>query len=331
MKFSVLIPAFNAGKTIADSLDSVLKQSYQPTEIVVLVDGATDDTVARLQPYNKYIKLFIQENQGVACARNRLVQLAHGDLLAFLDADDIWHPQYLETQLALFQKYSQIVAGFTGHTRFSGKWQNEWPPILSDCVPSTQLIGQVEFLTRYNVTTAVFGSMSYCCVSKKAMEMLGSEPFSTDLHAVEDSYLCNQLALLGPVGFDPVIRVAYRLTEGSLSENRLRNLGYWVSAFERLVSKYQENGSPTLAKQFNYFHASKRREFAKVLLGVGNIKAARFQLKRSLRNSLNLASLVKSFGLLSLSWLPKVLQPTWPSPNRQSNKPAETRNRQNSH
>ena len=179
----------------------------------------------------------------------------------------------------------------------------------------TQIIDQIDFFTRYNVTTAVFGSMSYCCVTRTAFERIGAQPFSTDLHAVEDSYLCYRLALLGPVAFTPVTVVAYRLTEDSLSVNRVRILGLWVQAFERLESAYRNSGSPTLFNRFQFFYASKRREFAKVLLGVGDVRSARLQLKRSLSNCHNPDSLLKSSGLLMLSYLPTAMQPKWPAPS----------------
>ena len=315
MTISVLIPAYNAADTIAESLTSVLNQTVTPAQVIVLLDGGTDDTEDVLTPFRDKITLVVQENQGVACARNRLVELSTEDLLAFLDADDIWHPRYLETQLSAFQNRPEALAAFTGHTRFMGEWREQWPE-NSGNLSRTQIIDQIDFFTRYNVTTAVFGSMSYCCVTRTAFERIGAQPFSTDLHAVEDSYLCYRLALLGPVAFTPVTVVAYRLTEDSLSVNRVRILGLWVQAFERLESAYRNSGSPTLFNRFQFFYASKRREFAKVLLGVGDVRSARLQLKRSLSNCHNPDSLLKSSGLLMLSYLPTAMQPKWPAPKR---------------
>jgi glycosyltransferase involved in cell wall biosynthesis len=317
VNISVLIPAYNAADTIAESLTSVLNQTVTPAQIIVLLDGGTDDTRDVLAPFVDKLTLVEQENQGVACARNRLVERATEALLAFLDSDDIWHPRYLETQLSAFQNRPEAVAAFTGHTRFTGEWRQEWPDTPDD-LSRTQIIHQIDFFTRYNTTTAVFGSMSYCCVPRTAFESIGAQPFSTDLHAVEDSYLCYRLALLGPVAFNPVVVVAYRLTEDSISVNRVRNQGLWVQAFERLESAYRNSGSLTLFNRFQFFYASKRREFAKVLLGVGDVRSARLQLKRSLSNCHNPDSLLKSFGLLMLSYLPTAMQPRWPAPRRQT-------------
>jgi len=311
MKISVLVPTYNSAQTIVASLRSVLSQSRQPDEIIVLLDGEVDDTASRIEAFKPNIKVVIQANQGVACARNRLVELATGDILAFLDSDDLWHPNYLKEQENIFQQHPHAVASFTGHLRFRGAdhdWQTT-PPSPAEAT----LLDQVEFFTQYNITTAVFGSMSYCCVRKRAMDQIGKHPFSTDLHAIEDSYLCYRLALLGPIAFHPSKLVAYRLVDGSLSENRVRNLGRWATAFERLEPQYMAHQSRRLARAFSKYYASKRREYAKVLLGVGRAKEARAQLSQSIRNCRQLESIAKSLTLLVASLLPRPLQPAWPS------------------
>lgn len=317
MKISVLVPAYNASKTIAESIKSVLRQTIKPHEIIILLDGVDDDAVAVLSQFGSAIRVETQENRGVACARNRLVEFASGDLLAFLDADDIWHPQYLETQLASFDRHPEVVAGFTGHMRFFGDWREQWPDVAQTIRPAIEIIDPVSFFTRYNITTAVFGSMSYCCVTKAAFRQMGDAPFSTDLHAVEDSYMCYRLALLGPVAYCPVVQVAYRMTEGSLSVNRVRNLGLWVKAFERLEPIFNGSASVALSQAFAFFYASKRREYAKVLFGIGDFRTGRQQLSHSLSNCASLGSKTKSTLLLLLSYMPGVIQPTWPASTRQ--------------
>jgi len=315
MKISVLIPAYKAASTIEATLDAVLAQTLPPDEIVVLLDGVVDDTPARLERYRPRVREVIQDNQGVACARNRLTELAAGEILAFVDADDLWHPDYLKQQHTVLEKFPQAVASYTGHLRFLGAdhvWSPEPPP-----AKEPELLDQTEFFTRYNVVTAMFGSMSYCCVRKSAIDRMGPNPFSTDLHAIEDSYLAYQLALLGPVAFLPMKLVAYRLLEGSLSHNRVRNLGRWVTAFERLEARYRQHESIALARAFSKYYASKRREYAKILLGVGRGPEARQQLTRSLGNCVRPGSLVKSTGIWLASILPKPLQPAWPSAVRE--------------
>lgn len=105
---SVIIPLYNKEKQIANTLQSVLKQTFQDFEIIVINDGSTDNSVAEVHKVNdSRIRLVHQENAGVSAARNRGMQEARFSLIAFLDADDNWKPNYLENQYGLSEKYPQ--------------------------------------------------------------------------------------------------------------------------------------------------------------------------------------------------------------------------------
>ena len=97
--FSVLMPAFQTAATIGPALDSVLSQTRQDFEIVVVDDGSTDDTAARVERYvegDARVRLIRQHNAGLAGARNTAIAHARGALLSLLDSDDLWMPGYLE-------------------------------------------------------------------------------------------------------------------------------------------------------------------------------------------------------------------------------------------
>ena len=100
---SVIIPVYNSSKYIQKAIDSVLAQTYSNYEIIVVDDGSTDNTKAKLEQYKDKIRYVYQENQGSAAARNTGIKLAQGELIAFLDADDLWSmSQKLEKQVACF-------------------------------------------------------------------------------------------------------------------------------------------------------------------------------------------------------------------------------------
>ena len=144
MTISVLIPAYNAARTIEATLASVFRQTLQPDEIIVLWDGGTDDTLERIERYKDRITIARQENHGVAFTRNRLAEMSKGDMLAFLDNDDLWHPKYLEVQCALMRKHPDALASFCGHVDFAGAdyvWREE-PG--TDC-SNAEWIGPVDF------------------------------------------------------------------------------------------------------------------------------------------------------------------------------------------
>lgn len=115
---SVAIATYNCGPYIGAALDSLLGQSRRPDQIVVVDDGSTDDTAARLAPYEGAIEYVRQPNAGAAAARNAALERVRGDFVAIVDADDLCHPERLAKQAAALET-SGAVACFTGHWVFT--------------------------------------------------------------------------------------------------------------------------------------------------------------------------------------------------------------------
>ena len=317
MSISVLIPAYNCTKTIRATLNSVFAQTVAPDEVLVMDDGSTDDTLDILNSYRPRITVLRQPNRGVASARNALVKKATGDLLAFVDCDDLWNSRYLETQRRLFKEHPKAVAFFTWHVNFRGYGVFDWDATPVNTHAPAELIAPLEFLKRYNKTTGFFASMSYCCVPQKVFLVLDSEPFHEDLPGVDDSFLCTTLPLLGPVVFFPEALVAYRVTEGAQSRNRLKMFRMWVDVFRHLETRYKRRATPELLQAFRAAYASKRRGYAKILMGAGETQSAREQLEHSLKDCGRPASIAKSLAILFLTYIPGALQPNWPSRHKE--------------
>jgi|GEM_PF-937295 len=102
-RVSVIIPVYQGDRFLTEAVESVLNQTYTNYEIIVVNDGSTDNSCGVLQPYFEKIRYIYQENQGVAAARNLGIQMAQGELIAFLDQDDFWLPDKLTLQVACFQ------------------------------------------------------------------------------------------------------------------------------------------------------------------------------------------------------------------------------------
>jgi glycosyltransferase involved in cell wall biosynthesis len=96
---SVIIPTFNRSKLVINAIQSVLCQTYQDYEIIVVDDGSTDDTAEALKPYMDRIRYVYQTNLGASAAQNKGVQLARGNWISILASDDLWLPTKLEAQL----------------------------------------------------------------------------------------------------------------------------------------------------------------------------------------------------------------------------------------
>lgn len=114
---SIVMPAYNAAGTIRLSVESVLAQTVSDWELIVIDDGSSDDTaeiLAQMAARDRRIRFLQNErNSGASYTRNRAVALAEGEWIAFLDSDDLWHPQKLEKQLTLAAEHPDMVICYT--------------------------------------------------------------------------------------------------------------------------------------------------------------------------------------------------------------------------
>ncbi len=103
IKISVIIPVYNREDTITNCLESVIKQTYAPAEIIVIDDNSTDDTIKQINKFNdKIIILNTEQQSGAQTARNIGIKAAKSDWIAFLDSDDEWLPNKIEKQVSAF-------------------------------------------------------------------------------------------------------------------------------------------------------------------------------------------------------------------------------------
>lgn len=106
---SIIIPVYNAGKYLAEALDSVLTQSAKPDDIIAVDDGSTDSSIKILETYSDRITIIRHEvNKGAGAARNTGIKNASGKWLSFLDADDLWMPHKLKDQMEFMQTHPEI-------------------------------------------------------------------------------------------------------------------------------------------------------------------------------------------------------------------------------
>ena len=114
---SVVIPAYNAAKTLAPTIESVQAQSYQDLEVIVVDDGSSDETMSVAAGFGPPVQCVRTANGGVSRARNRGLEEATGELVAFLDADDLWKPEKLEYQVRLLEGRPEAGISTTGSTK----------------------------------------------------------------------------------------------------------------------------------------------------------------------------------------------------------------------
>jgi len=104
---SVIVPVYNGEKFLAQAIESIRAQNYAPLEILIVDDGSTDSTAALCAQWSdvRYVR---QENQGPSAARNRAMEIARGEVITFLDADDLWQPDTLHTFLSHFENNPSV-------------------------------------------------------------------------------------------------------------------------------------------------------------------------------------------------------------------------------
>ena len=150
---SVVIPVYNTEKYLAEAIDSVLAQTTRPAEIIVVDDGSTDGSAAVAKRFASSVEYCGLPHCGQGAARNRGVELAHGDLLAFLDADDLWAEKKLTLQVAAFDRDPGVdmVFGFAQqfyspelHEQDTEKIKRLEKP-MPGYVPGTMLIKRASF------------------------------------------------------------------------------------------------------------------------------------------------------------------------------------------
>jgi len=119
---SCVIPVFNGERFLAEAIKSILGQTYNNLEVIVVDDGSTDSTAEVVASFGDAVIYVRQENAGPSTARNRGIQEAHGEFIAFLDADDVWHEEKLEKQLARFRERPELAYTVTFIQNF---WEEE--------------------------------------------------------------------------------------------------------------------------------------------------------------------------------------------------------------
>jgi glycosyltransferase involved in cell wall biosynthesis len=302
-KVSVIIPTYNRRKYVAKAVVSVLGQSFKDLEVIVVDDGSTDDTRQILEPYRSKIYYIYQANAGVSAARNKGIQSATGEWLAFLDSDDEWTRDYLSKQIQRVEA-PPAVCMQTTDCRFIG------------------LDGQTSSYFEMNGTLADFNGQDYLVsqdpfsfVVKHAPWQLGSTLirrdainkaglFNTSLRISEDLDLMARVALQGPFGLIREALVNVYRREETIECLTLQANNHPLQARESDERLYQklariETLNPKQRRTLIALMSANRRAMGNLLLKNGKITEARDCYKRAF----SMDHSVKSLGRYVLSWL----------------------------
>ena len=201
---SVIIPAYNAAKYLGEAIDSVVGQTHDRVEIIVVDDGSTDDTPRVAAGYGSALHYLVQPQRGQAAARNHGVRVSAGRYVAFLDADDLWEPDKLALQLAAFDADPRLDIVFGHVVQF-------WSPELS-VPPAAPAVGEPmrgEHPGTMLVTRAVFD---------------GIGPFRED-HALGEFIEWYSRALVDDLNMTMLPSVVMRRRLHETNNGRVNNFG----------------------------------------------------------------------------------------------------------
>lgn len=214
-RFSVVIALYNKARYVASTLGSVLDQSFSDFEIIVIDDGSTDgsgDLVAAFR--DPRIRLERQANAGVSLARNRGIFLARGEWVAFLDADDWLHPDYLASLLEAARRYPQAAVLASQFLEIPDSPDPDWPALLR-CTATTAAFELIDDLLTRWIHETTFCASSFAVRTELLTDMQPCYP--PDECYGEDVDLWFRLADRSSLAFVRSPLVAYRiLVSGSL-------------------------------------------------------------------------------------------------------------------
>lgn len=277
-RFSVVVAAFNAERTIAAAVDSVLSQTEQDLEAIVVDDGSKDRTaeVVRRIPDSR-VRLLSQVNRGQAAARNAGLAVAAGKYVGFLDSDDLWLPDYLELAGASLERLANpgfaytdayVFDGITGRVRRQSAMQEQRPPIPP---PATRAGFLLELLNRNFVYVSAV-------VPRTVLVAVGG--YNEDLRRIEDYGLWLKITIRG---YDPAWlpgrHALYRVYPSQMSRQRLEMTRDTLAMFNEIdpESLPSDAHRDVLARRI--------RDLERELLVLGGQDRARYAL-RQLRGKL---------------------------------------------
>lgn len=234
---SVIIPLYNKEATIATALRSVMAQSYQDFEIVVVDDGSTDSGAEIVESFDDTrIHLIRQANAGVSAARNHGIAESKGEYVAFLDADDEWMPEFLAEIVALQKEFPECRAQATNYV------------FNSSGVKSPTILRKLPFKSKHGVLTNYFEVASYShppvcsisvCIERKLLLEIGGFPIG--IKSGEDLLTWARIAVHTQWAYSLKALAQYNFDQVSIKEPPTRVPDEVDVVGKELVNLFNEN------------------------------------------------------------------------------------------
>ncbi len=259
---SVVIPSYNASPTIQRAVESVMRQTFDDLEIIVVDDGSDDDTVDIIQEnYEDQVLLITHDiNRGAAAARNTGINAASGDYIAFLDADDIYKPTKIQDQYELLQRKSDKYIGVhCREDKKSNRIHRKIEKIVSGLIKTISGENYDENANKlehqYDLLTAnsKFGNTSTLFIKKAAIEDING--FDERFHRHQDWEFLIRLLEIGRIAYiDDRLVIRGDTGRPSAYDYEIAKAKY-IRKFKGLVEEFESQGKPVV--RYNNLELSK--------------------------------------------------------------------------
>jgi glycosyltransferase involved in cell wall biosynthesis len=215
--FSVVIPLYNKKKYISNTIESVQGQTFQDFEIVIVNDGSKDDSPKIVESIqDERIRLIHQDNAGVSVARNRGIKEAKAKYIAFLDADDLWLPEFLQTIYELIQNFPD--AGLYATAYKKRKENGEESSINIQGLPSKDYIGLIPNYFKSIVKGSLLVWTSATCIPKKVF-LENDIWFPEGEKYGEDQYVWARVAMKYDIAYNLKVCSIYKIEAENNSQS----------------------------------------------------------------------------------------------------------------
>ncbi len=275
MRVSAILPVYNGREYLRQTLESVLDQTYDNLEVIAVDDGSQDGSLDILNDYKNDIIILSQENAGVSAARNKGVDVSQGEILAFIDQDDIWYPHKIERQLEVFSAHEEKAFIYSdldiidtegnitkrcGLEQMKAKWMGPFIGGLLHPYPSAVMVKKAHFLAVGGFDAAFLEN--------------GHEDVDLWIHLYAEI----------PFVFIPEALIQYRF-DNKQRKNRKRRFEVEAANGLYLHQKLTKlfGDDPLMTNDLNRLLAVSYANKGKVFLFEGSLKEARAQFKEAYR------------------------------------------------
>ncbi|XWK85817.1 MAG: glycosyltransferase [Phormidium sp.] len=231
---SVIIPVYNGEKTIRETIESVLKQTFTDFELIIINDASQDGTLEVIAKITDCrLSVFSYTNSGVSVSRNRGIEKAGGEFIAFLDADDLWTPDKLQVQLQALQENTQAAVAYSWTD-----WIDEAGKFLR---PGSHITANGDVYKKLLLINFLDNG-SNPLIRKQALLEIGG--FDESLPPAEDWDMWLRLAAKYPFVGVPFTQVLYRVSTNSASSNVLQLESSCLRVIEKAFNQADESIQP---------------------------------------------------------------------------------------